>query len=325
MELENCALKHAIAAILAEIDPDCDRPELQAKIREAAEIAGLEEVSEVRRKKASPEASPSRPSAGEGSTSLRSAIRPRIPSSRPSKTIPESSSTVTIYRDPFHCHKCTEGAASILPFLGKGAFTFAGLIFWHLVEKHEARVHAKQTIPWYQQVPQRALEAGGTVTDPGTCETPPRLSDIIYQAPLVEDTNAAVWIEMAEARMQYYSKQSERFPTEDDSNDLVVSQDTSHDWLSPISAEQRIRSIVGDQVFAVLATPAIERWERKNRNRSYTRDENKVLVDGLLDRLSETFVCMGNGPHWDAKDFDSMFLEWCSPITGFQAQSGTVF
>lgn len=335
MEAENVALKNAIAAILAEVKPNTDRPELQAKIRQAAEIAGLSQDGEAAQSSTMSSDTPSsRVSSGDANTTPSNPPQQaRTMAPRLSHAIAQSTNMLTMYRDPFQCTTCTEGAAAVLPFLGPGAFTFAGLIFWHLVEKHEARAHAQEpplAFPRPQlELEQRALEPVGVWISSDDGGVPLRFTDLVTQTSPAHVSDTEAWIKMTEARMKYYKIQSRGHSSEDNvSHTPAASQNKRRNWLSPITAEQRIRAIVGDQVFSVMATPAIERWEKKNRDRAQALqalDESRVLVDGLLDKMSETFVCMGNGPHWDARDFDSMFLEWCSPITGQQVQTAKAY
>ena len=334
METENTALKNAIAAILAEVKPEADRPELQAKIRQAAEIAGLSQDGEAAQGSTMSSDTPSSRVSSDNANTTPSnpPQQARTMAPRLSHAIAQSTNMLTMYRDPFQCTTCTEGAAAVLPFLGPGAFTFAGLIFWHLVEKHEARAHAQEpplAFPRPQlELEQRALEPVGVWISTDDGGVPLRFTDLITQTSPGHASDTEAWIKMTEARMKYYQIQSQGHSSEHGSHTSPASQTKRRNWLSPITAEQRIRAIVGDQVFSVMATPAIERWEKKNRDRAQalqSLDESRVLVDGLLDKMSETFVCMGNGPHWDARDFDSMFLEWCSPITGHQVQTAKAY
>lgn len=323
IEAENLALKTAIAAILAEVDSDSDRAELQIKVRQAAEIAGLDKDLVTKRRRLGSEISSS--SSGPGAVSPPRAVK-RSRASAPGSSSPSpvvvspTNDKITVHRDPFHCYGCTSGAAAVLPFLGAGASTFAGIIFWHLVEKYDNSVHASRPIPPCQQQPrQQHLECHDSSPNSEASEATPRFTDLVSQVLSVDDSD--IWFEVVESRMRYYRGKTAQYSVESAAqNNSVAPRETARDWLSPMTAESRIRSIVGDQVFAAMATPAIERWERKSRACSPAMDEPKVLVDGLLDKLSETFVCMGSGPRWHASDFDSMFLEWCSPITGHQVE-----
>jgi hypothetical protein len=79
--------------------------------------------------------------------------------------------------------------------------------------------------------------------------------------------------------------------------------------------ERRLRNMVGDEVFAIMANPMLDRWE-KSRGQHSLRDRPE-LIEELIDKLSENAECLGDlGPHWDTAVFDSTFQEWCSSVMG---------
>lgn len=99
-------------------------------------------------------------------------------------------------------------------------------------------------------------------------------------------------------------------------HDTASRNESPFAWLSPVLVEQRMRSIVGDEVFAVLAAPALRRWEARGGLLSGLEPASADLIDIFLDHLAESVVCFGDGPQWNIDQFDSMLKEWCHSIIG---------
>ena len=77
-----------------------------------------------------------------------------------------------------------------------------------------------------------------------------------------------------------------------------------------------MRVIVGDDVFSVLATPLLQRWESNGRRKNVFDHRNSDLIEGFLDTLSDSYVCFGDGPRWDIESFDVVLKDWCLSIIG---------
>ncbi|KAK2606329.1 hypothetical protein QQS21_003260 [Conoideocrella luteorostrata] len=317
MKAENAILKNAIGAIAREICAD-DRPALRAKIREAAVLAGLD-ISSPNDNDSTPDSTSKTDSsvfvaAQMKATDLGQPVSgfSSSSSSAPALTYDltalshpvegrdrflagQRNSHLSVLRDPFQCNRCQNGPATLLPFLGAGAFTFAGRMFWYLVEKYEAAKHDSL------QLPARA--------------TLPKFRDLLDQS-TSQNIDPVYWIKMTEARLARYRQAAGSVPPT--SQDTLVAEEptSAPKWLSPILAEQRIRHIVGDHVFAVLAAPMLDRWEV---NRGNPVHDNVELIEGLLDRLSELYECSGDGPRWNASTFDWAVGDWCRSIIGAPA------
>ena len=92
--------------------------------------------------------------------------------------------------DPFQCHRCTDGPATVLPFLGSGAFSFAGRIFWHLVERFETERgndHLSEPIRM----------------SPAMNSPPLRFQDLLEKSNSSHSIEPKNWIKMVEARIAY--------------------------------------------------------------------------------------------------------------------------
>lgn len=213
--------------------------------------------------------------------------------------------SLSIPRDPFQCHRCTDGPGTVLQFMGTGAFTFAGRMFWHLVEKFEAPM---QNGP----VPATAL----------TPRPPLMFRDLLERSPSLQTFDAAEWAAMIGARSAHYGQEAVVIDPPDDPNDPPhSSSESTPNWLSPVLAERRIRDIVGDNVFAVLAGPMLDQWQTNKENYSpKSPQDSLLLVDGLLERLSESFTCFGGGPRWDIGRLDQTVRDWCYTIISTPSQ-----
>ena len=300
---ENARLKHAIKAIVTEVRAD-DRPELRSCIQEAARLAGLvqnEQGTSVPASTSTSSAShptpvqpwDSREDPPSTSSSYLTWVGSDLSSSRPREAsyaqasrpcqeetglmITLADSQTTILRDPFHCYRCSDGPAALLPFLGPGAFTFAGRIFWHLVERYE-------TAQYENTVLSQPLETYTVESKPSL-----ELIDFLDQSTHLQHVEPAGWIEEIEAHV---ASRRDKFNNSAylGASDLsrkaagaphhVYHRRAPSHWLSPMSAEQRMRAIVGDDVFALLVSPALDRWQAKQRrhgSKLQVRDEAEVF------------------------------------------------
>ncbi|CAM1509641.1 Fc.00g033800.m01.CDS01 [Cosmosporella sp. VM-42] len=326
MQEENAALKHAIQAIANECEVD-DRPALRRKIQEAATLAGLDTQNDTIATSGSKgDTSTSNPAqtqpAGATTSGNSNPPSPYSPNQALSLQISSLSGEynrspdnqlsyqTSIRPDPFQCHRCTDGPAAILPFLGSGAFTFAGRVFWYLVEKFEATKHDYSS---------------QSLSRPPTLKRMPSLQfrDLLDESKSLQNLDTAHWIAMIEARLADHRQHVVLGDLDASSANLLkrtleaqdlARKDAPLKWISPMSVEKRIRAIVGDDVFAVLATPALARWEARGRNHEYAVEDSTELIDGLFENLSESYVCFGDGPQWNIETFDVALRRWCLSI-----------
>ncbi|KAH6686877.1 hypothetical protein F5X68DRAFT_208136 [Plectosphaerella plurivora] len=320
IETENADLKKAIAAILAEMQPG-DRPELQAVIRQAGDLAGLDPVPDDTRPMSPISSSESDTSMANNGVSEATATPAAVVRTSPRRRrSSRDSPAVDIRPDPLQCYPCRQGAMAFLPFLGAGAFTFAGRVFWNMVEKHETGVHGHES----QQacrVRRKVLRDIGTVSSESESEDSQLQPSV---APLRDfmsrqgvDESLLRICGPAIASATGHRHQSLRDIADIGTVNPRACVETSRTWLSPMCLERRLRNMVGDEVFAVMANPMLEGWDKSKGPRTF--QDPPELIDGFIDKLSESVECLGNlGPHWDTVVFDSMFREWCSTVMGGQ-------
>lgn len=329
-ETENSVLKSAIAAILDEMQPG-DRPKLQAKIRQASELAGLDRSPEALHQEQSPSSSSecNMPAVVASPPDVPAPVAPSalIHGDTTRKRIEESLG-FTIYPDPLHCSSCRQGIAVATPFLGSGAFTFSGRLFWHIVDRHESGVHVHESLEEYRRRKQWLMDTTLPMSDSDSDDMETRLQDLVARNPTAT-AGGNTWHTMIESRTNYHKENKNYIPAPasarnhchpkawaaESAGRLKVYRQ-ARNWLSLTTVEKRLRAIVGDEVFAVMATRMLERWEKRDRDGRPLQDSPE-LMEGFLDRLSASVICLGElGPHWDLEDFDTMFREWCSSVMG---------
>ncbi|KAH7029799.1 uncharacterized protein B0I36DRAFT_350609 [Microdochium trichocladiopsis] len=101
--------------------------------------------------------------------------------------------------------------------------------------------------------------------------------------------------------------------------------EVAREWLSPLAAEQRVRAIVGDDIFAVLSAGARRSLVEKQRQ---VRGEGEGgggheegfaggadAFDSLLDTLYQTYKCFGDGPRWHVRVLDGVVMHWAQSLT----------
>jgi hypothetical protein len=206
------------------------------------------------------------------------------------------------WHDPFYSQRCVSGAATVLPYVGAGAFTIAGRIFWHLIDYLDASTAMSVDV----------LAAAATGPDKHRNRT--GLQELINRSGTMMHFNPAEWSAAINSRMETYTRHG-----------LVEVQDpkvrewTPGTWLSPMMAEQRIRSVVGDDVFSLLATPLLSRWEAAKSKRGNIRapSDYTEVVDTFLRILPSRYVCFGDGPRWRLQEFDEALRDWCVSVTAY--------
>ncbi|RYP53600.1 hypothetical protein DL768_001464 [Monosporascus sp. mg162] len=353
IKAENSSLRGAIADILTETR-EVESPLLRMRILRAAAIAGLRSSSPVTQRDslATVESSAALQredvgsmawtaedwSSAPSSSSLSSYLAPLghdpLSSWTPHNVLPaprlQPEDYIMIHPDPFHCHQSTNGAALVLQFLGPAAFTFAGCIFWHIIGKQEALLRAQANLLKYKHRAMRQQHLFMTGRSDSFDEPSMVLSELVPVTGLVQESGPEDWLSMIERRLDHYRLRGQRYAATHAGRQPVPGplytpsssfDELSHRWLTPLTIEQRIRAIVGDALFAVLVSPAVNRFEQDNGY--YIKEESKergeaVLIDGLLDLLSENFVCRGTGPLWDTAVFDQTFAWWFASVTGNQ-------
>lgn len=347
-QAQNAALKDAIAAIAAEATAD-DRPELKAAIRQAAQLAGFQDrklcsrtcpPTDIDHRGASrtteeafhvDEASQqSRGSSGRIISSNWLMKSPRSVGQTVGLQSCDASMTDT---GPIRCKECEAINTSVLQFIGVSSFNFASILFWHIFLKHEAMHHGQETLLEWQHRKLRLLKAAGVTVDSEGDVKVPLYPNLVLQAASLQDSEPEAWLSKVESRLDYCKRQSIRYYLSAQNGqhgdmaqphpyqwvEPTASSENTHKWLSPTCAERRIRFIVGEEVFAAMAGPMIERWEQSKDIRM--PKGSTEMIDRLLDSLSDTLACSGDGPQWDTEVFDATVMEWCLAVTRSQTDA----
>ncbi|PNP81424.1 hypothetical protein FNYG_05230 [Fusarium nygamai] len=211
-------------------------------------------------------------------------------------TLPVSPSQSTQYRlecsmwlDPLHYLRVSLPPQDILPYLGPGAETFAGLLFWSVMEHYQTvctQHNAKTVI-------QKGLEHSKATQDikPSFIET------------------------MAKARVEYKQtgsiSQAHAVAAEKDLGLVLCNlieteyRSTGKDpdqWLSCVGIEKRLRK--------TLSPDKLENMRKAVLGQGNTGLH--YLLEDIKCRLYDSCVCFGDGPRWDVTYVDELFAPFTS-------------
>ncbi|KAF5720066.1 hypothetical protein FMUND_4350 [Fusarium mundagurra] len=288
---QNARLKQGIQRLLDTAQGD-ERPEMLGIFRElalAADIEAPSSISQIETACSSTEALVCDMTTT-GTNNLQSLFSD-IP-------LPVNPSQSTQYRlecsmwlDPLHYLRVSLPPQDILPYLGTGAETFAGLLFWSVMEHYQTvctQHNAKTVI-------QKGLKHSKATQDikPYFIET------------------------MAKARVEYKQtgsiSQAHAVAAEKDLGLVLCSlieteyRSTGKDpdqWLSCIGIEKRLRKTMShDKV--------------ENIRKAATGQGNsglQYLLEDVKCRLYDSCVCFGDGPRWDVNFVDELFAQFTRSI-----------
>ncbi|KAF5964829.1 hypothetical protein FBULB1_12568 [Fusarium bulbicola] len=281
---QNARLKQGIQRLLDAAQGD-ERPEMLGIFRELAVAADLEappKVAMAGTRLSSTEASDS------GTTTIDANSFQSLFSDTP---LPVNPSQSTQYRlecsmwlDPLHYLRVALPPQDILPYLGTGAKTFAGLLFWSVMEHYQTvctQHNAKTVI-------QKGLKHSKATQDikPSFIET------------------------MAKARVEYKQtgsiSQAHSVAAEKDLGLVLCNlieaeyRSTGKDpdqWLSCIGIEKRLKKTMSDHLLESLRIAAL------GQESTGLHD----LLENVKCRLYDSCVCFGDGPRWDVTIIDELF------------------
>ncbi|KAI0850698.1 hypothetical protein F5Y00DRAFT_231843, partial [Daldinia vernicosa] len=197
--------------------------------------------------------------------------------------------TCGIWLDHQHYMRVSIPPDDIIPYLGPGSKTFAGILFWSIMDhaqKKCTRSHTETTA-----LIQRALDHS-TATENWTIT-------YIYA--------------MVEARQEYrrtgsisaqYAPAAERDLPNLMRNRIDADYHARgidpNQWLSAMGIEGRVKSMIGNDSFAILENAA------KGEGDISLRDS----LEAMKCKLAENCVCFGDGPRWNVDIVDALFLDW---------------
>ncbi|OTB02630.1 hypothetical protein M426DRAFT_322548 [Hypoxylon sp. CI-4A] len=312
-------LREALRRIEQEARDD-DRPELLRAIREAAEVTGFDTVEDTERGNAGEEpiAAPLLPSqdatnavSATGAPSTQEvAIIPQITpdnrggfvrmldcwetTSRAAKPGPAKMDVRLDYGlwfDAWRFMRTDSPPLDIVPYLGKGMKTFAGHLFWSCGQ--------------YLLDLCRKVDSYGDST-----EARIRIWNMVQHSKSLH--NVRYIRALAEARREYRDRgfiEGNNPAGESDSgqvlNDHVLADYRTRGedvgiWLSPRAVEHELRKRLSHESFRRLEH-GLELWSSKE-----LEDPLVEVVKPLIQTLSTTFICFGDGPRWRADRVDAL-------------------
>jgi hypothetical protein len=204
-------------------------------------------------------------------------------------TLPTNSDTqhrldFSVWLDPLHYLRVSLPPQDLLPYLGTGADTFAGLLFWSVMEHSQSGCSYHDT---------------GTIIKAG-----------LGHSAATKDIKPSFIQTMARARIEYKNTGSisqEHAVAGEDDLGLVLCRLVEADyrskgkdpnqWLSCVGIEKRIRRAVGDGGLNLLGQAANGRGNLTLHS----------LLEGMLCKLYDTSVCFGDGPRWNVEVVDQLF------------------
>lgn len=207
--------------------------------------------------------------------------------------------TCGLWLDNLHYMRITVPPDDIVPYLGPGSTTFAGILFWSLMDHGQNKCPRKHT------------------------DTTILITKALGHSKVTEDWPVRYIEAMVEARLEYKRSGSisSRFASaaEPDLATVVCDRITADyhargidpdQWISVKGIERRVKRMAGDAAFAVLEAAA------KGESDSVLRH----LFEIIECKLHETCICFGDGPRWKVDTVDGIFLDWVQ--TAFWTPSG---
>lgn len=189
----------------------------------------------------------------------------------------------SVWLDPLHYLRVSLPPQDILPYLGPGAESFGGLLFWSVMEHSQSG----------------CANHGTTI-----------IKSSLSHSEATQDIKPSFVHTMVRARIEYRKtgsiSQEHAVAAENDLGlvlcNLVEADYRSkgkdpNQWLSCVAIEKRIRKAVGDHGVGVLVRVA---------NRQGTSALHSLLGE-VLCKLYDNCVCFGDGPRWNVEVVDRLF------------------
>ncbi|KAF4945388.1 hypothetical protein FGADI_11990 [Fusarium gaditjirri] len=279
LEAQNALLKQGIQRLLDAARGD-ERPEMLSIFRELAVAADIEAPPSISKIDTVSSDNDTITADAKGFQSLLSEI-----------LLPATPSQSTQYRlecsmwlDPLHYLRVSLPPQDILPYLGAGAETFAGLLFWSVMEHYQTvcTQHNAKTV----------IQTG------------------LKHSKATQDIKPSFIETMAKARVEYKQtgsiSQAHAVAAEKDLGLVLCNlieteyRSTGKDpdqWLSCIGIEKRLKKTMSDDLLESLRKAALG-------------DGNAALhylLENVKCGLYDSCVCFGDGPRWDMETVDQLF------------------
>ncbi|KAL6920614.1 hypothetical protein FSHL1_004592 [Fusarium sambucinum] len=190
----------------------------------------------------------------------------------------------SVWLDPLHYLRVSLPPQDLLPYLGRGAEKFAGLLFWSVME------HSQSVCSYHDAA--SIIETG------------------LGHSTVTRDIKPAFIQTMARARIEYKNTGSisqEHAVAGEDDLGLVLCKLVEDDyrskgkdpnqWLSCVAIEKRIKRAIGGYRLDLLTLAA----------NGQANSTLQSLLEGVLCKLYDSSVCFGDGPRWNIKVIDQLF------------------
>lgn len=206
-----------------------------------------------------------------------------------------------MWLNPMRYMRVDDPPEDIIPYLGGGANSVAGKLFWTVMEHAKSECH-------HMHHPR----------DREAFNSNPCFRRMMEHSAVLTGISHAFLKAMVEARLEYrqlgYISAEYASAAEFDTGlsmhykvleDYVMRGKDANLWLTPMTVEARARSILGSQGFALL-----EEATKQPENTTLSRS---VFI--VLNKLVETFICFGDGPRWGVQVVDDTLTDWLARVT----------
>ncbi|KAJ4130280.1 hypothetical protein NW768_007263 [Fusarium equiseti] len=286
---QNVRLKESVQRLLEEIRGD-ERPEMVAIIHDLAAAAELDFPATLSQEAASETTELSKSTSDIVSDILSTSNLPDPYADVLLSTDCPPTGITTQYRldcsmwlDPLHYLRVSLPPQDILPYLGPGAESFGGLLFWSVME------HSQSGCANHDEA---------------------IIKSSLGHSEATQDIKPSFVHTMVRARIEYRKtgsiSQEHAVAAENDLGlvlcNLVETDYRSkgkdpNQWMSCVAIEKRIRKAVGDAGISALVRVA-------NRQGPLT---SRLLLEEVLCKLYDNCVCFGDGPRWNVHIVDRLF------------------
>ncbi|GKU07927.1 hypothetical protein FLAG1_10558 [Fusarium langsethiae] len=287
---QNSRLRKGIQLLLDEARCD-ERPKMLGILRDLAVTADLSIPAKLSCEEASQSISTLTNIVPESLGALDTHLLPNksVDLSLSWDTFPTTSPTqyrldFSVWLDPLHYLRVSLPPQDLLPYLGPGAETFAGLLFWSVME------HA---------------QSGCSRHDVGSI-----IENGIGHSAATRGIRPAFIQTMAKARIEYKKtgsiSQQHAVAGEDDlglvlcklvEDDYRSKGKDPNQWLSCLAIEKRIERAIGGHGFHLLTLAS----------NGQAHSTLQGLLGEVLCKLYHNAVCFGDGPRWNIKVIDQLF------------------
>ncbi|VUC30509.1 unnamed protein product [Clonostachys rosea] len=191
--------------------------------------------------------------------------------------------------DPLHYLGISRPPEDVVPYLGAGSYTFAGRLFWSMLDHSQGRCddHHEEPMEFHQRILGHSQAMEGVSLSFAQTMVKARLQ-LKHAGYTTADISPAAESDLA---MVICTKVQQEYDMKGDN----VAR-----WLSCQAVEKHIHEILGGDSFTRLQGAFLE------SGCSFT----KKVVKKLHCKLFDTFVCFGDGPRWTVDTVNELVFEW---------------